>query len=158
MYGKGVKIDFGKLLDIIKQNNPTYEITTKIAFMVSTNLQESRGFRMALEKRHGFTIFSKTVPADKLTGGQEDPGTDWDVGLALKTADLMLALEHLYDVLILASGDGDFVDLVNYLRVSRPGIRIEVASFRASMSHFLIKAVDHFYELGENVVLIPEPA
>ena len=161
IYGKGVKIDFGKMLDYFKRVFPSnYNIVDKLAFVVSTNLPNSRGFRLALQKRYGFTVFSKTVPADRVTGGSDDPGTDWDVGLVLKTAGMMLGegVENglVYDVLLLASGDGDFVDLVKYLKERRPNVQVEVASFRSSMSNFLIKSVDHFYELGEEIVILPE--
>ena len=62
----------------------------------------------------------------------------------------------VYDVLLLASGDGDFVDLVKHLKERRPNVQVEAASFRSSMSNFLIKSVDHFYELGEEIVILPE--
>jgi uncharacterized LabA/DUF88 family protein len=172
IYGKGIKIDFGKMLNYFKQVCPlNYVITEKLAFVVSTNQQESRGFRLAIQKKHGFTVFSKTVPADRVAGGPDDPGTDWDVGLALKTSEKMFKWsgrntnmsspafydgDFDFDVLLLVSGDGDFVDLVKYLRERRPNVQVEVASFRSSMSSFLIKMVDHFYELDDSIVLIPK--
>jgi uncharacterized LabA/DUF88 family protein len=68
---------------------------------------------------------------------------DWDMGIA---ADLVRAWEQL-DVLVLASGDGDFTPM---LRVAQErGVRVEVAAFRATTSQELIDAVDRFDDLAE---------
>ncbi len=67
---------------------------------------------------------------------------DWDVGLAVDAIRLAPSL----DVVILVTGDGDFVPLIEYLRfgLSR---RVEVAGFKGSSSSRLKDAADSFKNL-----------
>ena len=59
----------------------------------------------------------------------------------------MEILEHMddVDVVVIGSGDGDFIPLVK--RLKRAGKRVEVAAFRASTDDALIAAVDSFMAL-----------
>lgn len=150
VYGK-VKLDFGKLLSVILHDRQVDDSDViKWAFIVSTNNQESRNFRIALEKRHKFKIFSKTVPGDRVVGGPDDPGTDWDVALSLEVAEYFR--NNNVGIFILASGDGDFMDLITFLK-DRYHFQAEVASFRSSASHFLVKSCDHFYQLDDGILM-----
>ena len=68
---------------------------------------------------------------------------DWDMGIA---ADIVRAWDS-FDVLALASGDGDFVPLVKL--VQERGKRVEVLAFRQTAAHDLQDAVDRFIDLPE---------
>src|SRR6056297_2068300 len=68
---------------------------------------------------------------------------DWDMGIA---ADIVRAWDGL-DVLVLASGDGDFVPIVHVAQ--ERGLRVESVAFRATTSQDLIDAVDRFDDLAE---------
>ncbi len=68
---------------------------------------------------------------------------NWDMGIA---AD-MVRLMHTLDVVVLGSGDGDFVDIVEVLM--ERGIRVEVIAFKETTSQKLIDAVDRFIHLPE---------
>ncbi|MEX2502791.1 MAG: NYN domain-containing protein, partial [Trueperaceae bacterium] len=68
---------------------------------------------------------------------------DWDMGIA---ADLVRALDQV-EVLCLASGDGDFVPMVQLAQ--ERGVRVEVLAFRSTTSQDLIDAVDRFDDLAE---------
>jgi len=68
---------------------------------------------------------------------------DWDMGIA---ADLVRAWDHL-DVLVLASGDGDFGPMLELAQ--ERGKRVEVLAFRASVHQGLIDLADRFIDLGE---------
>ena len=70
---------------------------------------------------------------------------DWDVGLAIDAVKLAPKL----DAIILVTGDGDFVPLVEYLQMNQ-GCQVEVVSFGKSTSVKLIEAADHFMDLDEN--------
>lgn len=72
---------------------------------------------------------------------------NWDMGIA---AD-MVRLMHTLDVVVLGSGDGDFVDIIEVLM--ERGIRVEVVAFKETTSQRLIDAVDRFVHLPE----IPDP-
>lgn len=68
---------------------------------------------------------------------------DWDMGLAMEVIDARSRL----DVVVLGSGDGDFLPLVN--RLKRWGKRVEVAAYAASTDVELRRAADEFIALDE---------
>ena len=73
---------------------------------------------------------------------------DWDMGIA---ADIVRALEHL-DVIALASGDGDFVPILQLAQ--ERGLRVEAYGFRHTTSQALIDCVDVFTNLTELTELL----
>lgn len=68
---------------------------------------------------------------------------DWDMGIA---ADMVEAWRYL-DVVVLASGDGDFVPMVELAQ--RQGTRVEVIAFQESTSQRLIDTADRYLALGD---------
>lgn len=68
---------------------------------------------------------------------------DWDMGIA---ADMVRAWDGL-DVVVLASGDGDFVPIVELAQ--ERGKRLEALAFRATTAQALIDRVDRFDDLAE---------
>jgi uncharacterized LabA/DUF88 family protein len=69
---------------------------------------------------------------------------DWDVGMAVDAIRLSTGI----DTIILATGDGDFLPLVEYLQDH--GKQVEVAAFGKSASAKLKEEADDFIDLGEN--------
>lgn len=67
---------------------------------------------------------------------------DWDVGMAVDAIRTAPGL----DVIILVTGDGDFVPLVDYLRWGM-GKYVEVAAFRPSTSGKMQTIADRFIDL-----------
>ena len=59
------------------------------------------------------------------------------------------------DVICILSGDGDYVPLVHYLK-SR-GIKVEAMAFERTTSRELREAVDAFYPITEDMVVLTEP-
>ncbi|HPT40492.1 MAG TPA: NYN domain-containing protein, partial [Candidatus Paceibacterota bacterium] len=53
------------------------------------------------------------------------------------------------DAIVLATGDGDFIPLIEYLRSN--GKQIEVISFGRSSSGKLREAADEFIDLGDDL-------
>ncbi len=70
---------------------------------------------------------------------------DWDVGIAIDAIKMAAKL----DVIVLVSGDGDYVHLVEYLQ-NTFGCRVEVIAFAESASAKLIEKADAFMNLSEN--------
>lgn len=70
---------------------------------------------------------------------------DWDIGIAMDAIELAPRL----DTIVLVSGDGDFVPLVEHLRRAL-GCRVEVVAFGKSASAKLIEAADDFLDLDKN--------
>ena len=71
---------------------------------------------------------------------------DWDVGLAIDAVKMAPKL----DTVILVSGDGDFIPLVEYLQMNE-GCQVEVVSFGRSSSSKLIEKADGFMDLDQDV-------
>lgn len=76
---------------------------------------------------------------------------DWDMGIA---TDIVRAWDH-FDVLALASGDGDFVPLVKL--VQERGKRVEVLGIRQTVSQGLLDAADRFIDLSEQPGMFIDP-
>ena len=69
---------------------------------------------------------------------------DWDVGIAM---DIIKAMNKL-DVVVLCSGDGDFVPLLEYLQMT--GQLTETTAFGRSCSSKVKELTDNFIDLDEN--------
>lgn len=69
---------------------------------------------------------------------------DWDVGIAVDA----IRMSSFLDVIILVTGDGDFLPLVNYLKWGI-GRLVEIAAFRRSASIKLQEAADKFINIED---------
>jgi uncharacterized LabA/DUF88 family protein len=94
--------------------------------------------------KNGFEIKSKDlrIRPDKSSKG------DWDMGIAIDAISMVDKL----DVIVLVSGDGDFVDLVHLLK-SR-GVIVEIISFPKSTNEDLINAANHFVPVDEPLLIM----
>jgi uncharacterized LabA/DUF88 family protein len=111
-----------------------------IAYVVKTEGEEESPFFEALSQL-GFEVNMKDLQI--FPGGMKKG--DWDVGL---TVDAIKLAEKL-DVIVLVTGDGDFVPLVEYLQNTK-GCLVEILAFRKSASTKLVEAADDFIDLSEN--------
>lgn len=84
-------------------------------------------------------------------GGRPIYSGNWDMGIA---ADMVRLMPYL-DVVVLGSGDGDFVEILEVLM--ERGIRVEVIAFRETTAQRLIDAVDRFTHLPEIPGAFMEP-
>ena len=69
---------------------------------------------------------------------------DWDVGMAVDA----IRMSSFLDVIILVTGDGDFLPLVDYLKWGA-GRVVEVAAFKRSASGKMQEAADKFINIEE---------
>lgn len=67
---------------------------------------------------------------------------DWDVGIAVDA----IRMANFLDVIILVTGDGDYIPLVEYLKWGA-GRQVEIAGFGRTTSSKLKEAADYFTEL-----------
>lgn len=74
---------------------------------------------------------------------------DWDVGLAVDT----IRMADAFDVIILVSGDGDFIPLVKYLQIGL-GKGVEVAAFGKTSSSGLREVADVFIDLDNTPKMV----
>lgn len=77
---------------------------------------------------------------------------DWDVGLAVDT----IRMSESLDVIVLVTGDGDFIPLIEYLRSGRGKI-VEVAAFSRSASSHLKEVADRFIAVDELPKVVMKP-
>jgi uncharacterized LabA/DUF88 family protein len=137
------KVNFN---EILKQAVAGRALIRAIAYVIKTEvISEEKTFFDALEKI-GFEV--KAKPLQTFYGGAKKG--DWDVGMVIDTIELAPKL----DTVILVSGDGDFIPLVEHLKRAM-SCRVEVVAFIKSTSSKLIEAADSFLDLcGDKKYLI----
>ena len=133
----GAKVNFG---EIVKTAVADRQLIRAIAYVVKTKTGEEKPFFEALYK---LGIETKEKELQEFYGGMKK--ADWDVGLAVDA----IKLTGNVDAIILVSGDGDFIPLVDYVR-SVTGCLVEVVAFRETTSSKLVEAADDFINLSEN--------
>ena len=131
------KVNFGS---VVKEAVDGRALIRAMAYVITTESGEEKGFFDALEK---MGIETKTKDLQIFSGGAKK--ADWDVGLAVDAIKMTPKL----DAVILISGDGDFVPLVEYLKTNE-GCQVEVVSFGKSTSAKLIESADDFTDLDQN--------
>lgn len=89
----------------------------------------------------GFEVNAKDL---QIFSGGAKKG-DWDIGIAMDTIELAPKL----DTVVIVSGDGDFVPLVEHLKRA-VGCRVEAIAFGRSASSKLVESVDSFIDLDKN--------
>lgn len=130
----GAKVNFG---EVVKKAVEGRQLIRAIAYVVRTKTGEEKPFFEALYHQ-GIEYKEKEI--QEFFGGAKK--ADWDVGIAVDAIRISANL----DVVIIASGDGDFVPLVEYLR--NQGRQVEVVSFRESSSTKLVESVDVYTDLS----------
>lgn len=131
------KVNFGQIL---KHGVGDRKLIRAFAYGIKTLEGQEEKFFEALGKQ-GFEVKSKDL---QIFPGGAKKG-DWDVGI---TVDAVKLSKNL-DVIILVSGDGDFVPLVEYLQ-NTTGCRVEVIAFAESASGKLVEQADLFTNMSEN--------
>ena len=134
MYQK--KVNFKAILDEVVGDR---SLIRAIAYVIQADIPEEGGFFEALG-HIGFEVKAKDL---QIFYGGHKKG-DWDVGIAMDAIKLAAKL----DVVVLVSGDGDFVPMVEYLQSL--GQKVEVAAFGRSAAGKLQEAADVFIDLDKD--------
>jgi uncharacterized LabA/DUF88 family protein len=130
------RVNFKELVEMAVGDR---HLIRSFAYVVATKTGEEKPFFDALTKL-GIEIRVKDL--QEYYGGIKK--ADWDVGIAvdaIKTAEIV-------DVVVLASGDGDYVPLVEYLQ--NKGRRVEIIAFGKSTSSKLRESADSFVDMDES--------
>jgi len=114
------------------------KLVRAISYVVTTESGEESAFFEALEK---IGIEIKTKDLQIFFGGAKK--ADWDVGMAIDA----IKLSSKVDAIVIATGDGDFIPLVEYVRSE--GCQIEAITFGRSCSSRLREFVDDFIDMDE---------
>ena len=129
------KVNFG---EVLKTAIAERKFIRAFAYVVRTKTREEKPFFEALTK---LGIETRVRDLQEFYGGLKK--ADWDVGIvidAIRTAPTL-------DVVILCSGDGDFIPLVEYLK--NQGKRVEIMAFGKTTSSRLKEIADEFIDLDE---------
>ena len=132
------KVNFGAILKDAVANR---KLVRAIAYVITSESGEEQGFFEALQK---LGIETKTKDLQIFAGGAKK--ADWDVGLAI---DAVKAARKV-DSVVIVSGDGDFVPLVEYLKTTG-GCQVEIVSFGRSSSAKLIESADDFIDMDDDI-------
>jgi uncharacterized LabA/DUF88 family protein len=130
------KVNFGA---VVKAALGDRKLIRALSYVVNTESGEEAPFFEALVK---LGIEIKTKDLQIFYGGAKK--ADWDVGLAIDA----IKLAHKVDAIVIASGDGDFVPLVEYIKSQ--GCQVEIVSFGRSSSQRLRESVDDFIDMDVN--------
>jgi uncharacterized LabA/DUF88 family protein len=128
-----------KFNEVLNEAVGDRRLVRAIAYVVQADMPEEHTFFEALDKA-GFEV--KTKALQTFAGGHQKG--DWDVGIAMDIIKMM----NKIDVVVLASGDGDFVPLLEYLQMS--GQLTETIAFGRSCSSKVKELTDNFIDLDEN--------
>jgi len=138
-YQHRMKVDFSRLLDVCLSDRL---LVRAIAYIVQTPDIDQSSFINVLTSI-GFEVKSKELR-------KRPDGTakgDWDMGMAIDS----IAMAERLDVIVIVSGDGDFVDLVHMLKGK--GVVTEVVSFPNNTAEDLKEAATLYIPLDRNVLI-----
>lgn len=131
------KVNFG---NIVEDGAAGRQLTRAIAYVVKTKTGEEKPFFEALSK---VGIETKEKELQIFFGGAKK--ADWDVGLAIDA----IILGDKVDSIILVSGDGDFVPLIQYLKMVK-AVQVEVMAFKETTSAKIVEMADVFTDLSSD--------
>jgi uncharacterized LabA/DUF88 family protein len=125
--------------EVLKAAVGSRKLIRAVAYVVQADEPLEHTFFDALKKA-GFEVKKKELQT--FIGGHQKG--DWDVGIAMDIIKMMNKL----DVVVLCSGDGDFVPLLEYLQMT--GQLTETVAFGKSCSGKIKELTDNFIDLDEN--------
>lgn len=137
--GYAAKVNYEKLLRLITGNR---NLIKAYAYIVQPPEGDVKPFATSLE-RIGYLVKIKDVR----TRSNGSAKANWDMGIAL---DILGILDRV-DTIVLASGDGDFMPLVDFIKGKNK--RVEIFAFSENTAYDLKEKADRFEPLGENVIL-----
>ena len=124
--------------EVLKKAVSGRKLIRAFAYVVRTKTGEEKPFFKALTS---LGIETRVKDLQEFYGGQKK--ADWDVGLVIDA----IRASNSVDVVVLCSGDGDFIPLVEYLR--NQGRRVEAIAFEKTTSSKLREVVDEFVDMGK---------
>ncbi len=131
----GARVNFREVLNRAVLQR---KLIRAFAYVVRTKTGEEKPFFEALVK---LGIETRIKDLQEFYGGMKK--ADWDVGIVIDAIRTAAGV----DVISLASGDGDFIPLVEYLK--NQGKRVEVLAFGRTTSLKLKETTDEFIDLDK---------
>jgi len=131
------RVNFSEILKLAVSKRT---LIRALAYVVRTKTGEEKPFFEALTK---LGIETRIRDLQEFYGGMKK--ADWDVGISIDA----IRVAPNVDTIVLASGDGDFIQLVDYLK--NQGKRVEIIAFGKTTSARLKETADEFIDLGETL-------
>ena len=131
------KVNFAQILKEAVNDRSLVRVLT---YVIKADIKEEKNFFDALSKI-GYEVKSKDLQT--FVGGAKKG--DWDIGIAMD----MIELAPKLDTLVLVSGDGDFVDLLQHIKRAM-GCRVEVMAFGKTSSSKLREEADEFIDMDKD--------
>jgi len=126
--------------EVLKQAVSGRQLIRAIGYVIRTETGEEKSFFEALNK---IGIELKVKDLQIYPGGMKK--ADWDVGLSI---DAVRLADSIIDAIVLVTGDGDFVPLLEFLKGK--GRQVEVMALGKPTSARLKETADDFTDMGEN--------
>ena len=126
--------------EVLKEAVAGRKLIRAVAYVIKTENEEGNSFFEALSQQ-GFEVKMKDLQI--FAGGAKK--ADWDVGIAMDA----IKLAPKVDVIVIVSGDGDYLPLMNYIQ-NTSGCLVEVVGFRQTTSSKLIEESDDFVNLSDS--------
>ena len=143
-HGIAARLDFEKLMQAAVNDR---RLIRAYAYVIQTPEVDQSGFVTMLEQ------FSYEVKRKDLRRRSDGSAKgDWDMEMAID----MIRMAEKVDVVILASGDGDFVSLIQLLKELGP--RVEVFSFPHNTARDLMETADHYHPIDASLLIDMDPA
>lgn len=143
-HGIAARVDFEKLMQAAVNDR---RLIRAYAYVIQTPEVDQSGFVTMLEQ------FSYEVKRKDLRRRSDGSAKgDWDMEMAID----MIRMAEKVDVVILASGDGDFVSLIQLLKELGP--RVEVFSFPHNTARDLMETADHYHPIDASLLIDMDPA
>jgi uncharacterized LabA/DUF88 family protein len=130
------KVNFKEILNAAVAGR---SLIRAIAYVIKTEIKDEVNFHDALNKI-GIEVKAKDI---QIFAGGAKKG-DWDIGIAMDA----VRLSNKVDTVVLVSGDGDFAELLKYLKSH--GCRCEVIAFAQTASKHIREEADDFQDLSKN--------
>lgn len=130
------KVNFDHLLKTVVDGR---QLTRALAYVVRTETGEEKAFideliRIGIEPRI----------KDLIVFSDGEKKADWDVGITIDA----VRIAPRVDCVVLITGDGDFVPLVEHLQAQ--GVFVEVVGFGQSCAQKLRESADTFFDISEH--------
>lgn len=130
------KVDFG---NILRETVGDRKLIRAFAYVIKADVGQEKEFFEALHRR-GFEVRAKEL---KVFYDGSKKG-DWDVGICMDAVRLFPKI----DVMVLVSGDGDYVPLLEYARSQ--GVKTEVIAFGKTSAGKLFEVADEVIDMSED--------
>jgi len=134
------RVDFEKLLEATVGKR---RLIKAIAYVVQSPDVDQTSFVSMLQQK-SYEVKRKDL---RLRSDGSAKG-DWDMGMAID----IIGLADKLDVVVIVSGDGDFVSLVQLVKTMGP--KVEVFSFVHNTARDLVQAADSYYSIDEGLLLM----